>query len=404
MNQNDILPQGILVINCGSSSIKFSLIDLSKNMQIIGGLAECLHTDKARIHWKSNLGNGSEAINDFSHRGALIIINKILQPFLVDINLQGIGHRVVHGGENLIKPTIIDSNIIRVLKECCNLAPLHNPANILGIESSMEIFPKIPQVAVFDTGFHHTIPDYIYHYALPYEWYEKYKLRRYGFHGISHCYVVQRCAIMLNKPLEKLALISAHLGNGCSACAVLNGNSIDTTMGFTPLEGLVMGSRCGDIDPSIVDYISKKEQLTVAEITKIFNNKSGLLGVSGLSNDMRELLAASNNGNINASLAINIFCYRLAKHLAGLIVPLGRVDALIFTGGIGENAAIIRFKVMQYLKFFNFTLDEQANTNHGKDTNGRITTVDSPLALVIHTNEEEMIAKETMAAIYNNKS
>jgi acetate kinase len=370
---------GVLVLNCGSSSVKFSLIDLHADIPIIVGLAEYLNTAKARINWKNGETKGAETIAEPSHKGALAIINKIIQPFLNQVDLRGIGHRVVHGGEYFTNSIIIDTQVIDKLKECSKFAPLHNPANILGIESAMELFPGLPQVAVFDTAFHQTMPDYVYHYALPYEWYQNHKLRRYGFHGTSHRYVTAHCAVMLNKPLASLALLSAHLGNGCSASAVLGGKSLDTTMGFTPLEGLVMGTRCGDIDPSIAEFIANEEKINIAEITNIYNKKSGLLGISGISHDMRELLEAGTSGNERANLAIEIYCYRLAKHLAGLIVPLGRVDALIFTGGVGEN--------------------ESSNKENGKSTNGRITMPNSSLAMVIPTNEEGMIAKDTMAVI-----
>lgn len=390
----------VLVLNCGSSSVKFSVIDLDTNTQIVGGLAEYLNTPKARLNWKNGESKGVEALPDPSHRGALAIINKIAEPFLAHTQLLGIGHRVVHGGEYFTNSTLINLDVLNKLKECSKFAPLHNPANVLGIESAMDLFRGLPQVAVFDTAFHQSMPDYVYHYALPYEWYQKHKLRRYGFHGTSHRYVTAHCATMLKKPLESLSLISAHLGNGCSACAVLNGKSLDTTMGFTPLEGLVMGTRCGDIDPSIAEFIANEEKLNISDITNTYNKKSGLFGVSGISHDMRELLEASRKGNERAALAINIYCYRLAKHLAGLMVPLGRVDALIFTGGVGENAVPIRAKVLQNLKFYNFSIDDQANKEHGSNTNGRITTSNSPLALVIPTNEEGMIAKDTMIVIH----
>lgn len=399
MNQTNPNNHSILVLNCGSSSVKFALIEMENNNQIISGLAENLTTDKAHLTWKTSDNKGDEALPDPSHKGALVAINNVLQPLLATTKLYGIGHRVVHGGEYFTASIVIDAEVIERLRECCKFAPLHNPANILGIESAIELFPALPQVAVFDTAFHQTMPAHVYNYALPYAWYEKFKLRRYGFHGTSHRYVTARCAEMLNKPLNSLALISAHLGNGCSASAVLNGVSVDTTMGFTPLEGLVMGTRCGDIDPSIAEFIAAEENLSIAEVTNIYNKKSGLLGVSGLSNDMRELLAASESGNARASLAIEIYCYRLAKHLAGLMVPLGRVDALIFTGGVGENACAIREKVLQHLKFFNFKVDPTINKVHGRQTNGRITSNDSVLAMVVPTNEEWMIATDTLKII-----
>ena len=390
---------GVLVLNCGSSSVKFSLIKTDNYTQIIGGIAECLNTNKAEISWKNDDQKHTKKLVDTSHHGALTAIGEVLQPYLKKVKLRGIGHRVVHGGEYFTESTLIDNKIMVVLNDCAKLAPLHNPANILGIENAKKLFPNLPQVAVFDTAFHQTMKAHVYNYALPYEWYAQYKLRRYGFHGTSHRYVTSHCATLLNKPLHKLALISAHLGNGCSATAVLGGKSVDTTMGFTPLEGLMMGTRCGDIDPSIAEFITQQTECSIEEVTNIFNKKSGLLGVSGISHDMRELLNASSEGNEHAKLAIDIYCYRLAKHLAGLAVPLGRIDALIFTGGVGENAWQIREQVLQHLSCFGFKIDDAANKVHGKNTNGRITTTKGPLALVIPTNEERMIAEDTMKVI-----
>lgn len=399
MQQTATLSSSILVLNCGSSSVKFALIEVTNNLQIVSGLAEYLMSEKARLTWKNGNKSGTEIIVESSHRGALAVIVKVLQNFLQDTKLVGIGHRVVHGGEYFTNSILLDAAAIATIKECSKFAPLHNPANILGIESAIELFPDLPQVAVFDTAFHQTMPDYVYHYALPYAWYQQHKLRRYGFHGTSHRYVTKRCAEILQRPLAELALISAHLGNGCSASAVLHGKSIDTTMGFTPLEGLMMGTRCGDIDPSIAEFIAETEQLTIKEVTNIFNKKSGLLGVSGISNDMREILAASMAGNKQASLAIDIYCYRLAKHLAGLLVPLGGIDALIFTGGVGENADFIRARVLAHLSFANFFLDEAANKINGKNTQGQITLANGALALVIPTDEESMIAKDSLQVI-----
>nr|NGX51209.1 Acetate kinase [Chlamydiota bacterium] len=280
---------------------------------------------------------------------------------------------VVHGGESFSESVKIDAEVLNKIKECSHLAPLHNPINALGIEIMQEKFPEVPQVAVFDTAFHQTLPEHAYLYALPYEYYEKYQVRRYGFHGTSHRYVVKRAAAELGKPLEQTTLISAHLGNGCSLCAVKGGRSVDTSMGFTPLEGLVMGRRSGDLDPSLIAFLSERLELSAEEVTTILNRESGLLGLSGISEDMRLLLAQPENER--AQLAIEIFCYRLAKYIASYIVPLGGLDALIFTGGIGENAEPIRKKVVDYLA----PLD--------------------PKVLVIKANEELLIAQDAAAIV-----
>ncbi len=314
--------------------------------------------------------------------------------------LLAVGHRVVHGGESFMQSVVIDEAVLNEVKNCSHLAPLHNPANLIGIECAQSFFSELPQIAVFDTAFHQTMPKYACLYAIPFEFYEKYRVRRYGFHGTSHRYVTCEAAKVLEKPLEECAFISAHLGNGCSISAVLNGKSVDTSMGLTPLEGLVMGTRSGDIDPSLHAYLAEKLNYDVNQVTDIFNKKSGLLGISNLSADMRIITEAAEEDNQQAILAIEIFCYRLAKYIASYIVPLGRIDALIFTGGIGENAVNVRAKVLNWLKYLNFDLDEAQNNNHGASSCGIITqTGKSPVAMVVKTYEELLIAQDALSLV-----
>ena len=289
--------------------------------------------------------------------------------------------------------------MLKVVEDCTHLAPLHNPANIIGVRTAMQLLQHLPQVGVFDTAFHQTMPERAYLYPVPYDLYTQHGVRRYGFHGTSHRYVTNKAAMMLGRPLESCAFVSAHLGNGCSATAVLNGKSIDTTMGLTPLEGLVMGTRSGDIDPGLHSFLAGVLKGNVDEVTNILNKKSGLLGLSGLSNDMRELNAAAEQGNKRASLAIEVFCYRLAKSIASLTVPLGRCDALIFTGGIGENSSPVRAKVIDLLGILGFKLAQERNNNHGRSSAGLITVDGSTKAMVVPTDEEFLIASDTAAVL-----
>ena len=358
----------VFVLNCGSSSIKFQLMEPESGEVHLKGIAENLNTPRATLKWSK----GSKDLEKGDYDNAL---GEILH-LLGDEKIITIGHRVVHGGEFFKASVKIDSAVLSKIKECNHLAPLHNPVNALGIEIMGEKFPKIPQVAVFDTSFHQSMPQVAYLYALPYEYYEKFQLRRYGFHGTSHRYVVQKGAEDIGKPLKETSFISCHLGNGCSIAAVKGGKSLDTSMGITPLEGLVMGQRCGDLDPSIVGFLAEKLQVSSEEVTSILNKKSGLLGISGISEDMRLLTESTAP---RATLAIDIFCYRLAKYIAAYLIPLQHVDGVIFTGGIGENAPGIRDQIMAHLKPFNLK------------------------TYVIPTNEELMIARDA-AAIVRGKS
>ena len=393
----------ILVLNTGSSSLKFSLIQADDQKVIFSGLADKLGHQDATITFNSTNGKTEFPLSPGNHKQAVAEIFAFTDKQGLTNTLAGIGHRVVHGGENFKHSTIIDQEVLGVIEACVPFAPLHNPANLVGIRGAMEVAPNLPQVAVFDTAFHQTIPQHAYLYAVPMKWYRDYGVRRYGFHGTSHQYVVQKAADLLGIPLNDSAFISAHLGNGASATAVLNGQSVDTTMGFTPLEGLVMGTRSGDIDPGLPPYIAQSLGITPEEVVNLLNKKSGLLGLSELSNDMRELTTAATEGHKGATAAIEVFVFRLAKAIGALAVSLPRIDALIFTGGIGENAAIIREKVLHRLKVFGFIADAGANAQAVGGKGGVITILDSPVAMVINTNEEAMIVKQTLEVLNNNK-
>lgn len=349
----------VFVLNCGSSSIKFQLIQPESGKVLLKGLAENLNTNRASLQWSKE----EKPLEKSDYRSA---VDEILKLFGNE-KIIAIGHRVVHGGESFTDSVKIDSTVLKAIKKCNHLAPLHNPVNALGIEIMEEKFPDLPQIAVFDTAFHQTLSEKAYLYAIPYEYYERHQVRRYGFHGTSHRFVVQEGAKRIGKPLKETSFISCHLGNGCSITAVHQGKSVDTSMGLTPLEGLVMGERSGDLDPSVVGFLGDHLKLSVDQVIEILNKKSGLLGISGLSADMRLLLKSDEK---HAKIAIEIFCYRLAKYIAAYLVPLQEVDGVIFTGGIGENSKVIRDRVMDQLKPFNLK------------------------ALVIPTNEELMIAQD----------
>lgn len=350
----------ILVINSGSSSIKYQLIQLPENKVSVKGVIE-------------KIGEEGSSVKD--HRSGLELILEKIKDFSC------VGHRVVHGGEAFREATLIDDKVIAKIKECCQLAPLHNPPNLEGIYACRELLPHIPQVAVFDTAFHQTIPEQAYIYGLPFEFYNDFRIRKYGFHGTSHNYVAIKAAERLKKPLNKLNLITCHLGNGCSITAIKQGKSIDTSMGFTPLEGLLMGTRSGDIDPAIITYLILEKKYSAQDVDNILNKKSGLLGISGVSNDMRKIEDAAARGNKRARLALDIFIYRIRKYVGSYIAVLGKLDALIFTAGIGENQEDVREGVYRGL-FTNFKI--------------------KPKVLVIATNEELMIALESYRVI-NNK-
>jgi acetate kinase len=385
----------ILVLNCGSSSAKFALINSATGEERISGIAQRLGSEHATIDWKAGVLKHSKELHHADHDRALRAVVDLLNEMGLADDIAGIGHRVVHGGGKFSGSIPITPEVVDKIRECIPLGPLHNPPNLLGIQISQELFPTLPQVAVFDTAFHQTMPSRAYLYAVPYEWFEKYEVRRYGFHGTSHRYVSGKAVTQLGLDPEDHAIVTCHLGNGCSLAAVRDGKSMDTTMGLTPLEGVVMGTRSGSIDPSIISHMKKALNCTADEVMDALNKKSGLLGISGLSNDMRTLQEAADKGHARAALAIDKFCYSVAKAAAGMIVSLGRVDALVFTGGIGENAVSVRARIVELLGFAGFALDPHVNLTHGKAQRGRITRSTSPMAAVIPTNEELMIAMDT---------
>ena len=336
----------LIVINCGSSSLKFAVFLMDGETVILKGLAERLGSPDALLTIERDGHSTVTPLPGASHHNAL----RTVIASMNGLHPRAIGHRVVHGGEDFTGSVIIGEKVIATIEHCSNLAPLHNPANLLGIRTARDLFPDLPQVAVFDTAFHQTLPPQAFLYAIPYEYYEKLKVRRYGFHGTSHHFVSLEAARLLGNMPEDTSLITIHLGNGCSACAIRNGRSVDSTMGLTPGEGLVMGTRSGDVDPALHQFLQDQTGMSLSEITTMLNSRSGLLGLSGLSNDMRTLTAAAADGHPRARLAIGIFCYRLAKSICGLMAPLDRIDALVFTGGIGENSAEIRSLTADHLR------------------------------------------------------
>lgn len=385
----------ILVLNCGSSSAKFAVIDTSDACELISGIAQRLASPQATLDWKYKGSKKSQPLPGADHNFALRAVVDLLMSVDLADNLGGVGHRVVHGGAAFSGSRVITPEVRHKIEECIPLGPLHNPPNLLGIHVAQELFPELPQVAVFDTAFHQTMPAKAYTYPVPYDWFERHQVRRYGFHGTSHRFVAQRTIELLGLPAGDNAIVTAHLGNGCSCTAVKNGTSVDTTMGLTPLEGVMMGTRSGSVDPAIIGHMANALNAPGRQITDALNKKSGLLGVSGLSNDMRTVQEAAEGGHERAKLAIDIFCYILAKSLASLVVPLGRLDALVFTGGIGENSAQVRANVVEQLGFLGVTLDPEANASHGKERDGRISRETRPCVLVVPTNEELMIAQDT---------
>jgi len=387
----------ILVINSGSSSLKFSLLDVQSELVIANGIAERLGTKEASLNFSANGAEKiAEPLPNADHRAALRrVVDHILA--LVPHEVDALGHRIVHGGEYFRDAVIVDDEVIKRIEELSDLAPLHNPPGAQGIRVASELFPQKPQVAVFDTAFHQTLPPHAFHYAIPPEFYSKHRIRRYGFHGTSNQYITQELARRLGRPLTELQVLTAHLGNGCSATAVKQGKSVDTTMGLTPLEGVVMGTRSGDVDPSLHLFLQEREGFSLGAITDILTRKSGLLGVSGVSQDMRSILQAIDSGNDRAHLAVDLFCYRLARALLGLAAGLQRIDGLIFTGGIGENSAIIRARTLKHLQILRPEINETWNQQHGRESNGRITEETGLACFVVPTNEELMIARQTAA-------
>lgn len=394
----------VLVINCGSSSLKYQLIDSDSKQALAVGICEriglevgCLkHTPIGRdkVVFDVRMDNHEVAVSLVLEA----LTNKEHGVIKSLSEIQAVGHRVVHGGEKFASSTIITDEVIDAIEECNDLAPLHNPANLIGIRACKSLMKDVPMVAVFDTAFHQTMPDKAYLYALPMEYYEKYKIRKYGFHGTSHSYVSERMAEYCGLDINNSKIIVCHLGNGASITAVMNGKSVDTSMGFTPLSGLVMGTRSGDIDPSIIEFIAKKENKNLEEIMHLLNKESGVQGMSQVSSDFRDINKAMNEGNSYARIAFDVFVYRVAKYIGGFIASMNGVDAIAFTAGVGENDPKVRYDVCQYLQYMGITIDQEANKLRGEEV--MISTPDSKVKVaVIPTNEELAIAKATVALI-----
>ena len=394
----------VLVINCGSTTLKYQVIDSSNEEMLCKGLCDRIGIDGGNFTYQKTGGDKEQKdVQMPSHKEAIEeVLTAIANPKTGVISgldeIGAVGHRVVHGGEKFTAPTLITDDVIKVIDECTPFAPLHNPANIIGINACRELMPDTPMVAVFDTAFNQTIPQKAYMYGIPYEYYEKYGVRKYGFHGTSHSYVSKRAAEIVGKPYDKLKTIVCHLGGGSSLCAVKFGKSFDTTMGFSPLEGLIMGTRSGDIDPTAVNYIAEREHISVDDVLTILNKKSGVLGVSGLSSDFRDLAEAAMVQNERAALALDMFSYRVAKYIGAYAMAMKGVDVIAFTAGIGENNGYVRAEIMNYISFLGIELDEEANKLRGKEV--KISTPTSKVKVyVIPTNEELEICRQTVALL-----
>lgn len=394
----------VLVINCGSSSLKFQLINSDTEAVLAKGLCERIGIDGRLVYQPANGDKETTEADMPTHKQAIqLVLNALMNEKTGVIKsleeVDAVGHRVVHGGEKFASSVVINDEVMAAIEECNDLAPLHNPANLIGIRACQELMPKAPMVAVFDTAFHQTMPEKAYLYGLPYEYYEKYKVRRYGFHGTSHSFVSKHAAEFLGIDAANSKMIVAHLGNGASISAVVNGKCVDTSMGLTPLEGLVMGTRSGDIDPAIMEFIAKKENLDIAGMMNVLNKKSGVEGLSGgLSSDFRDLEEATEKGNKLAENAIEVFCYRVAKYIGSYVAAMNGVDAIAFTAGIGENAINVRKKVLEYLGYLGIEVDDAANDTRGEDK--VISTVASKVKVaIVPTNEELAICRETVALV-----
>lgn len=393
----------VLVVNCGSSSIKYQLIDMQTEELMAKGYLEKIGLpDSFLTHTVNGEKHRIEQKIDNHEEGIKLVLEQLTHPeygVIKDLNeIDAVGHRVVHGGEKFSSSVLIDDTVIEAMKDCIPLAPLHNPAGITGIEACRKVLPNVPMVGVFDTAFHQTLPKMAYLYALPYEYYEKYGIRKYGFHGTSHRFVSKRVAELMNKPIEDLKIITCHLGQGASLCAVKGGKSVDTSMGFTPLAGVPMGTRCGDIDPSIVTFLMKKENLSPDEMDNIMNKKSGKLGVSGISSDDRDVEAAIKEGNERAKLAIDTFAYQVIGYIGRFAAQMDGVDVITFAGGVGENGIEVRKQICDSLSFLGVKIDEEKNNCRGKEV--EITTPDSKVKVfVVPTNEELTIARDTMEIV-----
>ena len=395
----------ILVINCGSSSLKFQLIDSETEKCIAKGLCERIGIEGSRITYTPDGGEKEQTVTPMpDHTEAIrLVLEALTNPKTGVVKsldeIGAVGHRIVHGGEKFAASTIITDEVMKAIEECNDLAPLHNPANLIGINACKKLMPATPMVAVFDTAFHQTMPEEAYMYGLPYEYYEKYKIRRYGFHGTSHSYVSRKAAEVLGKKYEDLKIIVCHLGNGASVSAVKNGKCVDTSMGLTPLEGLIMGTRSGDIDPAIMEFIAHKEGKDIDEIMTVLNKKSGVYCLSNnLSSDFRDLEDVYNRGDEHCIRTMKTYCYRVAKYIGSYVAAMNGVDVICFTAGIGENAPLVRSLVCEHLGFLGVSIDEDANHKRGEEI--AISTPDSKTTvMVIPTNEELAIARETVSLV-----
>ena len=393
----------ILVINCGSSSLKYQLIDSDTEAVLAKGLCERIGIDGAITH---QAGAGEKKTEQYAMPDHDAAVKRVIEKLtdsevgaVKDLSeIEAVGHRVVHGGEKFASSVLIDDQVISAIEEVSDLAPLHNPANLIGIRACAKLMPSVPQVAVFDTAFHQTMPERAYIYGLPYEYYENYGVRRYGFHGTSHSYVSKRTTALLNKPIEDTKIVVCHLGNGSSICAVKGGKSVDTTMGLTPLAGVAMGTRSGDIDPAICEFLAQKENLDIAGVMNVLNKKSGMLGISGISSDFRDLDKGMAEGNDRCRIAMEVFAYQVAKYVGAYAAAMNGVDAIAFTAGVGENQGTIRRMVCEQLSFLGITLDEEANKQRGEEL--LISTPDSKVKVfIVPTNEELAIAQDTQALV-----
>ena len=393
----------VLVINCGSSSLKFQLINSDTEAVLAKGLCERIGIDGRLTYQPAGGEKKTEDKAMPTHTEAIKFVIEALTDAKTGVvasleEIGAVGHRLVHGGEKFASSAVITEEMLKTVEECNDLAPLHNPANLIGVRACQELMPNVPMVGVFDTAFHQTMPEKAYMYGLPYEYYEKYKVRRYGFHGTSHSFVSKRTAEILEKPYEDTKTIVCHLGNGSSICAVKNGMSVDTSMGLTPLEGLVMGTRSGDVDPGALEFLAKKEGLDVAGLLNMLNKKSGVHGLSGLSSDFRDLNDGAAAGNKRAQIALDVFCYRVAKYVGSYAAAMNGVDAIAFTAGIGENDSYVREQVCSYLGYLGIELNKEANKTRGQEI--EISTPQSKVKVwVVPTNEELAIARETVALV-----
>ena len=393
----------VLVINCGSSSLKYQLIDSDTEDVLAKGLCERIGIDGRLVYQKAGLDKEITNADMPTHKQAIkmvldALVNEKTGAIKSLSQIDAVGHRVVHGGEKFAASTILTDEVLATVEECNELAPLHNPANLIGINACKELMPDTPMVGVFDTAFHQTMPKKAYLYGLPYEYYEKYKIRRYGFHGTSHSYVSKRTAEYLGLDYNNSKIIVAHLGGGASISAVLNGKCVDTSMRLTPLEGLVMGTRSGDLDPSILEFIAEKENLTLKEVMDVLNKESGVQGMSKVSSDFRDLEVAYYEGNELAINAVEVFCYRVAKYIGSYVAAMNGVDAIAFTAGIGENTSFVREKILAYLGYLGIEINLEENKKRGEDA--IISTKESKVPVcIIPTNEELAICRETVALV-----